>query len=147
MPYRAMHQDSRHPFEIILVAWMLIYSVPSLVFESFPGRIEDGTPDWFRWTWSGILMVFSIVTAMGIYWKQDSNGLVTEAIGLMWCGVALMAYGGAILISGTEGGVFSGGLVFLFGVGCWWRVRQIQQGFRAVRRGEYVVIRRVLDDE
>ena len=146
MPYRAMHQDSRHPFEVILVAWMFVYSIPSLMLETFPGRIEDGTPDWFRYTWSATLLVFSFVTALGIYWKNDSNGLVTEALGLMWCGVALMCYGMAIVIGADAGGVFSGGFIFLFGVGCWWRVWQIQAGFRRVKRGEFVVVRKVMSD-
>ncbi|QZD97543.1 membrane protein [Gordonia phage LonelyBoi] len=154
MPLRRIRHDSRHPFEIAMVVWMLGYSVGAVVFDLFPGAIDTSVSGAYKWLWGGMLMAGAILATLGIGldliraglmrrrparaqdWLNDSTGLTLESAGMFFCGGALLIYGSTILEPLKSTSVLAGGTFLVFGFACLARAYIIRRDLRRIARGE-----------
>ncbi|QGJ87271.1 hypothetical protein SEA_WOCKET_25 [Gordonia phage Wocket] len=154
MPLRRIRHDSRHPFEIAIVVWMLGYSTGALVFDLFPGAITTGVSDTYKWLWGGMLLAGSVLATVGIGldiiraglmrrrparaqdWLNDSTGLTLESAGMFFCGGALLIYGSTILEPLKSTSVLAGGTFIVFGLASLARAFIIRRDLRRVARGD-----------
>ncbi|QDM56371.1 membrane protein [Gordonia phage Sidious] len=154
MPLRRIRHDSRHPFEIAMVAWMLFYSLVALLFDRFPGAINTGGGDAFKWFWGGMLLVGTVLATAGIGldlvraglmrrrparaqdWLNDSTGLTLESAGMFFCSGALLVYGSTILDEFKSTNILAGGTFIVFGLASLARAIIIRRDLRRVARGD-----------
>jgi hypothetical protein len=153
MPLRRIRHDSRHPFEVAFVLWMLVYSIVQLVFDQFPGAITTSSSGLFKWFWGGMLLVGAVLSVAGIVldllrewlmkrhperevtWRNDSTGLTLESGGMYFCSGALLLYGTTILAAMNSSSWFAGGTFVVFGGACLARAVVIRRDLRHVARG------------
>lgn len=153
MPLRRIRHDSRHPFEIAMVVWMLVYSIVALAFDLFPGAIEKNTGDLFQWCWGGLLLGGSLLAAIGIGldlyrsalmrrrpdrekdWLNDSTGLTLESAGMFFAAGALLVYGVTLLAPMEATAALAGGTFLVVGVACMARAVIIRRDLRRIARG------------
>jgi hypothetical protein len=154
MPLRRIRHDSRHPFEIAMVLWMLVYSVGALLLDLFPGAINTGGGDLFKWFWGGMLLLGTVLAVIGIGldiiraglmrrrparaqdWLNDSTGLTLESAGMFFCSGALLVYGSTILEPLKSTSILAGGTFIVLGVASLARAIIIRRDLRRVGRGD-----------
>lgn len=142
MPYRRIRKRSRHPISIGVVIWLFLYSLSSVVFESFPGAIVNSSTEAFRWYWAGLVIGGSFASLVGFTIKKAEDGLLWESVGMVFMGLGLMIYGAFILADVTSATIFAGGFFFIVGACSWVEaylirhdVRELGEQFRALRKG------------
>lgn len=125
--------SDRHPFEIYILAYALVASVPSaLGFVQVPISIAQELPGWPARLWAAGLAVGSIVALIGLAWHRPPfpfvsvTGLGLEQVGLTIVGVSAVIYGVAALTSAGAPALVPASIVFAFGVACFAQVLKIR---------------------
>lgn len=129
MPYRHDPQQAgRHPFELFTLYLALLTALPTVLgVVPQPGTMRAVLPGFVVAIWAWILLVGSIVTLAGIYWKDRGTGLITEQLGLALVGASTLLYAGVLLAVAGEPAVITGAILGGFGASCLLRYYQIQQ--------------------
>lgn len=135
MPLRQIRHDSRNPFEIAAVLWLVVYSA-FVVLDQFPGQIDASTGPAWRWFWGGMLILGSIMSATGIAWRRESFGLTLESGGMVFLGTSLTVYGFALLMPFKTSSLLAAGFFIVFGLAAYVRAWMIRRDLKRVARGE-----------
>jgi hypothetical protein len=135
--------SGRHPFEIFMLALVVLTSVPVFFGAApEPGSIEAALPTWGVFAWQSILAFGSVGSLLGIFWRDRATGLIMEQLGMAFVGVASVIYSASVWAIAGPGAAIPGGIILGFGIACLIRWRDIQRTINAVhveelrRRGE-----------
>lgn len=137
MPYRRIHHDSRHPYEIVVVIWALFYSFFAITSSTFPGAVQLALNSTYRYLWSVTLFIGSLFVLLSILWrKANTTSAALETVGMFFVGVGFFVYGITIFADYKVGSLLAGGFFCLIGCASFWRAFVIR---REIRRGPVVI--------
>lgn len=137
-PYRVdARMAGRHPFELFTIYLAIVTSIPTVLgIVPQPGTLRTVMPPWMSAGWAWTLLVGSLLTLVGIYWKDRILGLIGEQLGLALVGVASVAYAICVVYVAGADAVITASLIGGFGASCLRRYFQIQQTLNAVHEAE-----------
>lgn len=144
--------SGRNSFELfvlflgVFVGWPLLFGAP------IPGSTTELLgPVWAR-VWAWMLVGGCLIALTGVWWTWWAwlsrwiarvkpavfTGLLIEQVGLVSVGVATVIWAvGVSAMAGSPGRIIPAGLVFGWGLACFWRAWQIRRWVRtAVRHHE-----------
>lgn len=142
MPYAALHNSSRNPFEYGVVGGMSAFSVLQMATDKYPGLIYAFTTDAYRIAWGAFLLIGSLMALYGIVSKVHSRGLAFEAGGLYLMGGALLIYAFAVWIGPAGSAGWGSATSFtILGSCSILRAWYVHRGLRKIGRGEVRIVR------
>ena len=117
--------SDRHPFEIYLLTWAFLVSLPgALGFDALPSSVGAQMPHLAARLWAVSLTVGALVALVGLAWRRPPfplvsvTGLLLERIGLFIVGYAAAFYSVAVLFYVGAQGLVPAGIVLGFGLAC-----------------------------
>lgn len=126
--------SDRHPFEIYLLSWSFIVSVPGAVgLVPVPSSVAGQLTGWPARVWMVLLALGSAVSLVGLAWHRppfplvSRTGLGLERVGLVTVGWATVYYAAAIVNTVMWAGLVPGGIVLAFGLACFAQARKIRR--------------------
>lgn len=137
MPLRKLHHDSRHPFEYVMVMYMAFFGIVQIVFDVFPGAIDNYLSGGWKYGWGALFFFGAGLTLVGIIAKDDTRGLVAERVGLFWSGGACGLYAWALFSYGISTAWLTGGFFLAFALSCFLRSWIIRRDMKAIAGGIY----------
>lgn len=75
----------RNPFEIVLLAFLIMSCIPQLIGGPKPDSVSAAMPGWWYTAWLLGTIVGSLVTLVGIFVRGIVNGVYLE-----WSGIPLV---------------------------------------------------------
>jgi len=142
MPYTAERLRSRHPFQIYVLTLMIAYGVAGLLNRhAQPGSVRETLGHYGALVWQIFLVLGSVSSVVGVFWRNRASGLVMEALGCLAAGAATAYAAGILLYVVGLGATLSACVLFGFGVACVvraWQIRRVlaQAARQAHRRGK-----------
>lgn len=140
--------SGRNPFELFLLGLGLLSGLPLLLGAPAPKSTAELLSPLLVHAWAAILVGGTITALLGVWWTalgflrrwrprfrfQATTGLLIEQLGLVSVGVGTLIYGVGIIATGVTGRGYATGIVFAYGLACFWRAVQIQRWVRAMVR-------------
>ena len=140
-PRRSWSLSDRHPFEIYLLVWAFVSSLPAAIgLTPLPPTILRSVDPWQGRTWVVSLTLGCLVALIGLGWRRRSTatgfrlsvtGLVLEQVGLVTVAAATVFYAGAASLRGGPGALPLAGIILGFGTACAAQAWKIQRVLKA----------------
>lgn len=113
------------PRAVFILALSVFAGLTALALRVGPQSLEALLPKWGVITWGIILTLGSATTLVGMMF-QTVNGIITEQVGSVMVGAAVLFYSGLALIVVGPSTLPSVGIVLGWGVACLMRWAQLQ---------------------
>ena len=130
---------SRYPADpraVFILILCIVSGLPLILTDIEPGSLESLMPTWGIVLW-GLALVSGAGCALWGMSRQTVDGILVEQVGSVIVGCASIIYSAAILLVVGSSGLVSGGIVFGWGLSCFWRWLQLQA---LVNQGVSVVV-------
>lgn len=133
---------SRYPADpraVFILILCIVSGLPLILTDIEPGSLESLMPTWWIVLW-GLALVCGAGCALWGMSRQTVDGILVEQVGSVIVGCSSIIYSAAIIIAVGSSGIVSAGIVFGWGLSCFWRWLQLQalvvQGVAVVEGGK-----------
>lgn len=131
----ALVVTGRHrPHEFAFLIYSALLGAAFLVGARTPGSIDLLMPGWIRWTWYVLLLGSGLVGTASFAVREVYTALTLERAAMVGQVAAFGLYALAIFALAGWQGLAAGGLCASWAAASAWRLRQIGQEMRLVRR-------------
>jgi len=133
--------SDRHPYEIYLLVWVLVATLPAaLGLTEVPGTIAHMLDPWAARVWAVGLTMGALIALIGLGWRRPPfpklsvTGLVLEQVGLVTLGATTLFYTFAAAINVGTGALPVLGVVLGVGTASFAQAAKIQRVLNLAER-------------
>lgn len=127
MPYSSITHDSRHPFQLAILAAGVIGGIFALLGDFWPRSIEAAFSSPAQQVWGVLFGGGASLALAGSLLRRRDIGILLEQVGLASFGGACLTYASALLVYSYPTSAILMLMMLFLGLASAWRWRDLQR--------------------